>query len=921
MCKHGLFIILFICLWVLLPQLAFAQACDETYGTSDWSTIETRIGAAADGTIICLSNGSYGTQTINDIVRTGYVTVKAENEAGASIGPIVENSDYIKFEDFTYNSITLTQCSTNIEFYNGQMITGAFVDYRPGNCGSGGVYNLWFEGLIFNDMTPRWNDGRFTIWAPGSNNAITIKDCVFEDFSSPSFSDGIQIVSGSGGVTITGNYFKNLHEGGGTHIDAIQTTYGQGNVTIENNYFENNTIHIGIYDGDSNMIVRNNVFHHGEPTVAYDFAFGGIVGMTMEHNTFVDVSVPFGSKNETVANSGWVVKNNIFDSSTVWASVGGQLDGCGADCQVTYNLLSDGGSIFRDDGNNITGDAIWIGTGSYVNWQNWELDSGSPGENAGDDSEDMGTTLYGSADPNPQPPGQATQPAPSNTATDVSITETLVWVLGADTDSVDLYFDDASPLGAEDAVDEDTDTTYDPGTLSYNTTHYWRVDPVNTVDTTTGVEWSFTTEAAPDTTPPTFTDGPNPSGEQECSYNAVWFGKNDETSSNSEAQVNYVRANPIPANTVASGYNEPVVNALRVYVGTQNTSPIRMAVYEGGTVTDPTGATLIFEGLISSPTANSWNSVSDPDLSAIDPTSVIWVVVKGNDTNTAITNSSVGANSEDFYITEGRFESDGAVSSDEAVAFPATWPSDAGTQAGYWYDLAVEILDASPLANQSIPIWLETNENATVRYCEDGVGGCTSSTTYDTMGSIGSTFDGTGTQSHTDTLTSLSCGGSYDYWVRAQDTESPPNQNPISTALSFTISGDTDPPIVINVNSDKADGTYDVGEVIDIDVTFNEAVTSTGDVTVTLETGEVDRTCTFTVTNETTKSCNYTVEDGDTSADLTVLTVSGTVVDQSNNAMVTHTPQANLAANKAIVINTITRFTGIGISGGGSGGD
>lgn len=106
------------------------------------------------------------------------------------------------------------------------------------------------------------------------------------------------------------------------------------------------------------------------------------------------------------------------------------------------------------------------------------------------------------------------------------------------------------------------------------------------------------------------------------------------------------------------------------------------------------------------------------------------------------------------------------------------------------------------------------------------------------------------------------------------------------------------------MTSDKANGSYTIGEVIDIDVTFSEAVTSTGNVTVTLETGTTDRTCTFTVTSATTGTCNYTVQAGDTSADLTVSSISGTIADGAANAMVNFVPTTNLAANKAIVIDT-----------------
>lgn len=122
--------------------------------------------------------------------------------------------------------------------------------------------------------------------------------------------------------------------------------------------------------------------------------------------------------------------------------------------------------------------------------------------------------------------------------------------------------------------------------------------------------------------------------------------------------------------------------------------------------------------------------------------------------------------------------------------------------------------------------------------------------------------------------------------------------------LDITLSADSTPPTITNVSSDKADGYYKAGEVIDIDITFSEAVTSTGNVTVTLETGDTDRTCTFSVSNATSGTCNYTVQAGDTSSDLTVSSISGTIADGASNAMSNFVPSTNLATNKAIVIDT-----------------
>jgi peptidoglycan hydrolase-like protein with peptidoglycan-binding domain len=125
-----------------------------------------------------------------------------------------------------------------------------------------------------------------------------------------------------------------------------------------------------------------------------------------------------------------------------------------------------------------------------------------------------------------------------------------------------------------------------------------------------------------------------------------------------------------------------------------------------------------------------------------------------------------------------------------------------------------------------------------------------------------------------------------------------------ATSPAITVTVDNAPPTVLSASSSKAAGAYTVGEVIDIDIQFSEAVTSTGNVTVTLETGATDRTCTFSISAATYGTCNYTVQAGDTSSDLDVISVSGTVRDVAGNPLTNTTPASNLAANEALVIDT-----------------
>jgi hypothetical protein len=77
-------------------------------------------------------------------------------------------------------------------------------------------------------------------------------------------------------------------------------------------------------------------------------------------------------------------------------------------------------------------------------------------------------------------------------------------------------------------------------------------------------------------------------------------------------------------------------------------------------------------------------------------------------------------------------------------------------------------------------------------------------------------------------------------------------------------------PTVVSVTSTTTNGTYVVGDTVDITVTFSERVNVTGSPTITLETGPTDRTvfCHCSPTNTLTVSFAYKVQVGDRSTDL-----------------------------------------------------
>jgi hypothetical protein len=94
----------------------------------------------------------------------------------------------------------------------------------------------------------------------------------------------------------------------------------------------------------------------------------------------------------------------------------------------------------------------------------------------------------------PPLPDQASNANPHDGATYVSITADLSWMAGSDATSYDVYFGTSSPPSL---IVNQTAATFDPGTMAYYTTYYWRIDVVNDWGKTTGQVWSFTTLSPP----------------------------------------------------------------------------------------------------------------------------------------------------------------------------------------------------------------------------------------------------------------------------------------------------------------------------------------------------------------------------------------------------------------------------------------
>jgi hypothetical protein len=91
-------------------------------------------------------------------------------------------------------------------------------------------------------------------------------------------------------------------------------------------------------------------------------------------------------------------------------------------------------------------------------------------------------------------PMQASSPNPYDGEGCVDIINDLSWTAGRNATSHDLYFGTSNPPPF---VCNQTETTFEPGTMVYETNYYWRIDELNTTGTTTGIVWSFKTIIEP----------------------------------------------------------------------------------------------------------------------------------------------------------------------------------------------------------------------------------------------------------------------------------------------------------------------------------------------------------------------------------------------------------------------------------------
>jgi len=380
-------------------------ACNQTL--SPGANVASAVSSAASGSTICLNSGDYGTVKLDNLARTGYVTLTSASGTGAIMSPSLWNSDYIRFDRMTLTNMIINSGSTNIQVTN-----STFIQNKPGLAVVSSSKVLVDNVDFTNVNIPTW-PGRLTL-----NNATytTVTNSKFvgvgKDASGgkSGAADGVMIIGGAANNTIgPNNLFSGILQNlcdvanPGSHCDSIQIYGGGQNNVITGNHFVNDSIFIMAPDGSDKVTVTNNVFN-GDSTPTYDWKiqFGSANGVQFEHNTLSNTGVSFDSKPNNPASTNIVGKNNIIKTAGIKTSSG---SGCSPNCVFSNNQFGTSG-IARGT-NNIIGYPTFTGGNSPTALTGYQLTSSSIGYKKATDGMDMGTSFYGS--------GTITAPAPSTT--------------------------------------------------------------------------------------------------------------------------------------------------------------------------------------------------------------------------------------------------------------------------------------------------------------------------------------------------------------------------------------------------------------------------------------------------------------------------------------------------------------------------
>ncbi len=263
--------------------------------------MQSALGGAAGGSVICLADGSYGKLTLDANKSSPGVVISAEHPGASTIAGASLDGSYLTLARFR--------------------ILGDEVTVQPGSRGMT-IANNYLSG------------GYFGVDAgPTTTTQVNDVAIVANKFQGPFGEDAIRANRyhdsaadpDSVGLLVSGNEFTNIRENG-NHSDCLQSVWGGDGLSFDRNYLHDNRCQ-GFFVKDqptavTNLVASDNLFVRngaacdppgsgcGQPT--YFQLFGPMANVRVSKNTIWDPSSLSGMTFRDSGFSGVEIDHNVI---------------------------------------------------------------------------------------------------------------------------------------------------------------------------------------------------------------------------------------------------------------------------------------------------------------------------------------------------------------------------------------------------------------------------------------------------------------------------------------------------------------------------------------------------------------------------------------------------------------------------------